>query len=144
MEKKDNGIYHHLRLSMNNPEHMKIHNVLMDLNKDIYKSKNQFIVEALIFYIAELEENPLTRSRQRKENEKEKLITKGEMDDIAVTMKNDLIQYVNKEVLATIISVLGNNLSISRMAVSNSDNAQNNIHKEPVDERLIELASSWS
>ena len=37
----------------------------MDLNKDIYKSKNQFMLEALLFYIDELEQNPLTGSRKR-------------------------------------------------------------------------------
>lgn len=144
MKKKDKGIYHHLRLSMNNPEHMKIHNILMDLNKDIYKSQNQFIVEALLFYITELEEHPLTGSRQQKENEKGKLITKGEIDDIAIAMKNELMQYINKEVLVTIISALGNNLSDSRVVVSDNGDNQNQTKEEQVDERLIELASSWS
>lgn len=144
MKKKDKGIYHHLRLSMNNPEHMKIHNILMDLNKDIYKSQNQFIVEALLFYIAELEEHPLTSSRRQKENERDKLITKGEIDDIATAMKNELLQYINKEVLVTIISALGNNLGDNRAVVLNNDDNQNDSHEEQVDERLIELASSWS
>lgn len=144
MKRKDKGIYHHLRLSKNNPEHMKIHNILMDLNKDIYKSKNQFIVEALLFYIAELEEHPLTGSRQQSEREKDKLITKGEMDDIATAMKNELMQYINKEVLVTIISALGNNLGNSRVVVTGSDDNTNDNHEEQVDERLIELASSWS
>lgn len=144
MKRKDNGIYHHLRLSMNNPEHMKIHNILMDLNKDIYKSKNQFIIEALLFYIAELEEHPLTSSRQQKENEKDKLITKGEIDDIATAMKNELVQYINKEVLITIIKALGNNLGSSRAVVTGNDYCTNDNHEEQVDERLIELASSWS
>lgn len=144
MEKKDNGIYHHLRLSRNNPEHMKIHDVLMDLNQDIYKSKNQFIVEALLFYISELENNPLTNSRQRKEKEKEKPITREDLNDTVVALKNDLVQYINKEVLATIISVLGNNLSAGRMIVSESENNQKDNNGETIDERLIELASSWS
>lgn len=116
----------------------------MDLNKDIYKSQNQFIVEALLFYIAELEEHPLTGSRQQNEREKDKLITKGEMDDIATEMKNELMQYINKEVLVTIISALGNNMGSSRAEVSASDDNVNDNHEEQVDERLIELASSWS
>ena len=144
MEKKDKGIYHHLRLSRNNPEHMKIHDVLMDLNQDLYKSRNQFIVEALLFYIAELEDNPLTNSRQRKEKDKEKPITREELDDIAVTLKNDLVQYINKEILTTIISVLGNNLNAERITVSDSEKNQEINNEETIDERLIELASSWS
>lgn len=72
------------------------------------------------------------------------MITKGEIDDIATAMKNELLQYINKEVLVTIISALGNNLGDSRTVVLNNDDNQNDSHEEQVDERLIELASSWS
>ena len=123
---------------------MKVHNALMDLNKEIYKSKNQFIIEALLFYLEALEKNPLTGSGKQKVCEKDMLITKEEMDDAVATIKNDLIQYVNKEVLTTIISVLGNNLNTNRVQVTNDYIRQNKNNDVEVDDRLIELASSWS
>lgn len=144
MEKKDNGIYHHLRLSANNPEHMKVHNALMDLNKEIYKSKNQFIFEALLFYIDALEKNPMIRKGNLKIPDSDMLITKSEMDAAVVSLRNDLTKYVNKEVLTTIISVMGKNMGMSMVLAENTNKGKNENNKPNVDERLIELASKWS
>ena len=40
-----------LRLNLENPEQAEIYQVMKNLNRDIYKSQNQFIVEALKHYI---------------------------------------------------------------------------------------------
>ena len=40
-----------VRLNMNNPQHVKINNVLQNLDSNIFKSKNQFIIDACQFYI---------------------------------------------------------------------------------------------
>jgi hypothetical protein len=40
-----------MRLSLLNPEHVKIMGILRSLNKNIFKSQNQFIIEACLYYI---------------------------------------------------------------------------------------------
>lgn len=40
-----------LRLNLNNPNHLKIYRTFQDLNTDIHKSRNNFIIEALLRYI---------------------------------------------------------------------------------------------
>lgn len=55
MARKDSGVYHNFRLSRTTPEHIRINNFLENLNKEYYKSKNQFIAEALLYYIDALE-----------------------------------------------------------------------------------------
>ncbi len=37
-----------LRLNLNNPNHLKIYRTFQDLNTDIHKSRNNFIIEALL------------------------------------------------------------------------------------------------
>ena len=59
MARKDNGIYHNFRLSKSVPDHMKINDYLNSLNKEYYRSKNQFIAEALLYYIDALENGKL-------------------------------------------------------------------------------------
>ena len=51
MAKNDDGFYHTLRLSRRNPNHIRMHQILVDLDKSVYKSQNQFIVDAVEFYI---------------------------------------------------------------------------------------------
>lgn len=48
---KDEVLSRCFRLNITNPQHMKVAKVLKNLNPDIYKSQNQFIVDALEFYI---------------------------------------------------------------------------------------------
>lgn len=59
MAGKDSGVYHNFRLSKTIPEHVKINEYLSSLNKEYYKSKNQFIAEALLYYIDALENGKL-------------------------------------------------------------------------------------
>lgn len=48
---KDNLITNTFRLNMNNPTHVKINKVLKNLNPKIYKSRNQFLIDAAVFFI---------------------------------------------------------------------------------------------
>lgn len=59
MAGKDSGVYHNFRLSKTLPDHVKINDYLSSLNKEYYKSENQFIAEALLYYIDALENGKL-------------------------------------------------------------------------------------
>lgn len=41
-----------LRFSMENPTHVKLFRIINNLDSDIYRSKNQFIMEALEAYVS--------------------------------------------------------------------------------------------
>ena len=43
-----------LRLNYSNPEHMKVLGILDNLNTDIHKSKNRFIINAILYYVGSL------------------------------------------------------------------------------------------
>ena len=38
---------HHFRLNLNNPYHLKLHRELIRINKDVYKSKNEYVIRKL-------------------------------------------------------------------------------------------------
>ena len=54
------------RLNLNNPLHAKINEVIQGLNPKIYKSKNQFLIEACEFYIEHYgkDDVPLLKDQQ--------------------------------------------------------------------------------
>lgn len=145
MKMRDNGIYHNLRLSPNNPDHMKINDVLLDVNKQVYKSKNQFMTEALLYYISGLEGNPLTNREQQKFNQQELFITRKEMESLILDLKQELTQYVDREVLSVIIKVFSENLKTEKPVQVVREEMQDDAQDDSqVDEKLIALASSWS
>ena len=48
---KTNICYHRLRLNIDNEQHQRVEKVLADLNTEIHKSVNKFIVDSIDFYI---------------------------------------------------------------------------------------------
>lgn len=55
-----------LRLNLNNSNHLKIYRTFQDLNTDIHKSRNNFIIEALLRYINGISDEDLTLPERRK------------------------------------------------------------------------------
>ena len=46
---KSNICYHNVRLNLDNEQHCRVHRILAELNTEIHKSVNQFIVDAVEF-----------------------------------------------------------------------------------------------
>ena len=104
MARNDDGMYHNFRLSRRNPIHIRINEILSDLNKDVYRSKNQFIADALEYYINALENDTMTNSENIKKQKMNTYVTKGELELLKENIKNEVVKEVQKEM----ISVLGN------------------------------------
>ena len=56
-----------VRLNMLNPAHVTINKVLNELNLDIFKSKNQFFIDAATYYIENYGQEELTQPKKEKE-----------------------------------------------------------------------------
>lgn len=107
----EQGNYKHfsLRFSYSNYQHRKVLKILDDLNLDIYKSKTQFIIDALDYYITSLENGDFTNSDAERNRENEtKYATKEEMldlkEEIRKELYEDIIKLIGGGMLATGIS----------------------------------------
>lgn len=58
---KGNIVYHNLRMNLDNEQHRRVHSVLAELNTDVHKSVNQFLIDAADSYISRLAGNELTK-----------------------------------------------------------------------------------
>ena len=65
-----------LRFSPDNPQHVKVLRILNNLDRDLYKSKTQFIMEAIESYICRLSEGMETAD----EDEEKKYVTSEELE----------------------------------------------------------------
>ena len=135
MARNDDGFYHTLRLSRRNPNHIKIHQILADLDKSVYKSQNQFIADAIEFYINALEDDTITNSGREKREEN--FITKADLQKIRETIKMELMSEVNKQMLSILGSFTGNlarNINIGETEKEDGFNA---------DDTVLGLAEMW-
>lgn len=88
-----------VRLNMSNPQHVKINDVIQNLDPKIFKSKNQFIIDAIQFYIDNYGKE--TFVIKKKEKERAEYIRSEDIDDI----KEEVIEAATNE--ATYVSTEG-------------------------------------
>ena len=125
---KENLVCNTIRLNMNIPQHVKINEILCSINKDICKSKNQFIIDAIEFYV---------------EYYGKEMLVKEEIDAI----KQDLMEAAMTEARNEVIRVLGTAIAgrgIVQIAPAVAESEDNEEQKELVDDEVLSgLASGW-
>ncbi|MCI8483725.1 MAG: hypothetical protein HFH41_05240 [Lachnospiraceae bacterium] len=140
---KSNICYHNVRLNIDNEQHCRVHKILTELNKEIHKSVNQFIVDAVDFYIRSLNDESFVRETERQKDTG--YITRDDLDGIREELKN--------EVRSDIIMLLGAALGAGNMRVSEENISRNSINavvgesdagvKEKDDPTMMELVDNW-
>ena len=80
-----------VRLNMSNPQHVKINDVIQNLDPKIFKSKNQFIIDAIQFYIDNYGKE--TFVIKKKEKERAEYIRSEDIEDI----KEEVIEVATNE-----------------------------------------------
>ena len=94
-----------IRMNMNNPDHVLINNVIQNLDPKIFKSKNQFILEACKFYIDNYGKD--TFIAKKKEKERVEYIRSEDIEDI----KAEVIEAATSEARKEVIRLLGGVIS---------------------------------
>ncbi len=144
-----------VRLNMLNPAHVTINKVLNELNLDIFKSKNQFFIDAATYYIENYGQEELTQ--QKKEKEPEFVSTedmKAIEERIRQAAKEEARQEANKEVMTMVGSLLaaiqagGGAMSVMNKADAAMETGTKSISDEESedyeeDETLVQSALRW-
>ena len=130
-----------VRLNMNNPQHVKINNVLQNLDPNIFKSKNQFIIDACQFYIDHYGEEQFMEKKERKG---ESFISVEDIDEI----KAELIEVAMNEARKEVIKLLGGVISGMNVGQSVIRPSTYNKDEEPTEDVMDDadvagLAMSW-
>ncbi|MBO5424504.1 MAG: hypothetical protein J6A25_03240 [Lachnospiraceae bacterium] len=90
---------------MHNKQHVYVHKVLTDLNLSIYKSKNQFIIDAVEHYAKSLNQEDLTntaaeqhiRAGQTKEGPDTEALKKEIVNEVTVAVQTNVISVLMTE-----------------------------------------------
>lgn len=141
---KSNICYHNVRLNLDNEQHCRVHKVLAELNTEIHKSVNQFIVDAVDYYIRSLNDESLVKGAGEPKKDAG-YITKDDLDGIRSELKN--------EVKSEIIMLLGAALGAGTVRVVEGATGRGGMDaaaakeadetKETDDPTMIELVENW-
>lgn len=138
--RKDNIVYHNMRMNLDNEQHRRIHMILSNLNTDVHKSVNQFLIDATDAYIKKLEGSELT-NEEKPESKDCQYITKEDLDKIRREIKEEL----QREMIIILGAAFtgGRGIQMPEIKIE-KESPQNGTAKDiSADETTIELASSW-
>ena len=141
---KPNICYHNVRINLDNEQHCRVHRVLSKLNKKVHKSVNQFIVDAVDFYINSMNDENLVEDAVEQKKDAG-YITRDDLDGIRAELKN--------EVKNEIIMLLGAALGAGTVRVVEGATGRNSMDitageptdnmKETDDPTMMELVDDW-
>ena len=131
-----------IRLNMHNPDHVLINNVIQNLDPKIFKSKNQFILDACKFYIDNYGSE--TFIAKKKDNERAEYIRSADIEDI----KTEVIEAAINEARKEVIRLLGGVISGMNVGQPVIMQAANSEALEPTEDVMDDvdvagLAMGW-
>lgn len=127
-----------IRLSGENEQHIKVRNLLEDLNMDIHKSKSQFIIDAIEFYFNSFDEAELTNSGlERQQKCREEYVSREEMEKAISDLK--------AEVYGKVLQLYGGSVLLQNLNMTHTDVSHNNMEEaEPeIEEEVLDAAMKW-
>lgn len=137
---KGNIVYHNLRMNLDNEQHRRVHSVLAELNTDVHKSVNQFLIDAADSYISRLAGNELTKEPEQ--TGECLYVRREELEQIRREIKDEL----QREVIVTLGTALagGKVIQIPQTVPGRAvaEQMDREIETE-ADETTLGLASSW-
>lgn len=133
---KSNIGYHSLRLNLDNEQHRRVQKILLNLNTSVYKSVNQFLIDAADDYIRKLEGEELTREEEHRKPEKPTYVTQKDLDDIRREIKMELKD--------DIIHVLGKALAGGQVRpMKDITQETTSVERNETDAAMTGLVSNW-
>lgn len=136
---KDNMVFISFRLNVNNPQHVKINSVLKNLNQDIYKSKNQFVADAVEYYIDHFGKEKFTSPDEKKQ---EAYVTREELVFIQDQMVDKAVTAARNEVIRLLGGVVSGMQTVFARPIEIVEEPEK--QGEPIeDEVMSELVADW-
>ena len=131
-----------IRLNMHNPDHVLINNVIQNLDPKIFKSKNQFILDACKFYIDNYGSE--TFIAKKKDNERAEYIRSADIEDIKAEVIEAAINEARKEVIKLLGGVISG-MNIGQPVIMQAANSEAQEPTEDVmdDADVAGLAMGW-
>ena len=143
---KSNIVNRSYRLNLDDEQQRRVNKVLAGLNKDIHKSVNQFITDAIDFYANSFKDESLLREAGKRKKKEEEYILRSDLEGIREELKNE----VKNEIIILLGAALGG--GAARMAEgSMGKTVMETVAKETVagnteeiaDPTVMELVENW-
>ncbi len=127
---KENVYQHNLRLNLDIPEHMRVHQLLLNTDTNRFKSKNAYMVDVILAGAEKMEQEALDSTSL--------FLNERQMQEL----ENRITEQIKKDIFGDVLKTL------LGMAVTNSGAAvelptEDAAYQEDVDDELADLALDY-
>ena len=140
---KEDIFQYNMRLNLNNPKHLEIFHKLNDLNLDIHKSRNNFIIDSVYKNLKSYSDEELTNTSFEEKKKGEEFVTKKELDEL----ERRITEVFMKEVLSVMLIKINQMNAESNHSVKMEDSSKamsESQERSQVDPTLKDLACIWT
>ena len=143
---RNDSVQYGFRLNLKNPDHLLVHETLMDLDLEIHKSRSMFIIDSLVNTIKGIRPENLTRTARKAYDSRLEYVTRGEIEDLKLVLEKDVTREVSKDVISVLVAALakGNTGSISVAADNADEKTVSDQDRKETQAALTELSGMWS
>ena len=137
---QENLVFNSLRMNMNNPQHAKINEVLCQVDKDVCKSKNQFILDAIEYYVDHFGQESFVKSK----DETVSYISRNDIDLIKAELMDAAMTEARREVIRILgTAVMGRNVPLPATEPITKESGSTENVRQKDDDTVAGLASEW-
>lgn len=142
---RNDSVQYGFRLNLKNPDHLLVHETLMDLDLDIHKSKSMFIIDCLVNAIKGIRPEQLTKTARATYDSRLEYVTRGEIEDMKLVLEKDVTREVSKDVISVLISALsGGKGMIQAVSEDAAGSEVSEKDRKDTEAALKELSGMWS
>lgn len=132
-------VQYNLRLNLNNPIHLKIHQRLLNVNTDIYKSKNKYLVKTLYRGLFGENEN-FDEIKELEPINLKDIVQKKELPEIERRIEGKIMEEMIKLLYSSISHESNIPMQLPERKEKKNDSMQ---ELEGIDESLAEIACGY-
>jgi hypothetical protein len=142
VKNKDDVIQYTFRLNLTNEDHLEIHQTLQSLNKGVYKSQNNFIMDSILRNIRNYTREELLSDAALEQENNAGYINRKDLENL----EQRVTEKVMKEVVILLCSSLAgrSSLPLTPQIIEKSETIAGNKASVEDDETLSSLSNVWS
>jgi hypothetical protein len=139
-----------MRLSLLNSDHVKIIGILRSLNRNAYKSQNQFLIEACLYYIDHYGAENLKEQEEKDEQDSD-YVSRYEMEILEQRIREEAKKEAREEANKSVMTMIGSlvagmqgNLNIpTAQKKYNPQDDEDQTENDEDDEVVAAYAEKW-
>lgn len=143
---RNDSVQHSFRLNLRNPDHLLVHETLLDLDVEIHRSKSAFITEALVMKIKGEGKDNLTNAGRETARTIDGNVTRRELEEELKKLEGRVTRSVSTQLVGMLLSAIATSRG---MPDRGSEEAREDAFaaeadRKGADEALRELSGIWS